>query len=78
MYKKNILTQTRKKYKIVDGGVREAPFWVLVGAQMPAILIEIGYITHSNEGKRIASKTFQDLLVKGIADGVESYFYNNR
>ncbi|MBM0636614.1 N-acetylmuramoyl-L-alanine amidase [Campylobacter sp. VicNov18] len=75
---KNILTQTRKKYKIVDGGVREAPFWVLVGAQMPAILIEIGYITHPNEGKRIASKAFQDLLVKGIADGVESYFYNNR
>lgn len=75
---KNILTQTRKKYRIVDGGVREAPFWVLVGAQMPAILIEIGYITHPSEGKRIASKSFQDLLVKGIADGVESYFYNNR
>lgn len=75
---KNILTQTRKKYKIVDGGVREAPFWVLVGAQMPAILIEIGYITHPNEGKRISNKAFQDLLVKGIADGVESYFYNNR
>ncbi|HDZ5065305.1 TPA: N-acetylmuramoyl-L-alanine amidase [Campylobacter jejuni] len=75
---KNILTQTRKKYKIVDGGVREAPFWVLVGAQMPAILIEMGYITHPNEGKRIANKTFQDLLVKGIADGVESYFYNSQ
>lgn len=75
---KNILTQTRKKYKIVDGGVREAPFWVLVGAQMPAILIEIGYITHPSEGKRIANKSFQDILVKGIADGVENYFYNNR
>ncbi|HEB9327830.1 TPA: N-acetylmuramoyl-L-alanine amidase [Campylobacter coli] len=75
---KNILTQTRKKYKIVDGGVREAPFWVLVGAQMPAILIEIGYITHPSEGKRIANKSFQDTLVKGIADGVENYFYNNR
>ncbi len=75
---KNILTQTRKKYKIVDGGVREAPFWVLVGAQMPAILIEIGYITHPIESKRIASKSFQDVLVKGIADGVESYFYHNR
>lgn len=75
---KNILTQTRKKYKIVDGGVREAPFWVLVGAQMPAILIEIGYITHPSEGKRIANKSFQDTLVKGIVDGVENYFYNNR
>ncbi|MBK1972877.1 N-acetylmuramoyl-L-alanine amidase [Campylobacter sp. TTU-622] len=75
---KNILSQVRKKYKVVDGGVREAPFWVLVGAQMPAILIEIGYITHPNEGKRIANKNFQDTLAKGIVDGVESYFYNNR
>ncbi|TKX32021.1 N-acetylmuramoyl-L-alanine amidase family protein [Campylobacter estrildidarum] len=75
---KNILTQTRKKYKIVDGGVREAPFWVLVGAQMPAILIEIGYITHPSEGQRIANKNFQDILAEGIADGVESYFYHNR
>lgn len=74
---KNILSTTRKKYKIVDGGVREAPFWVLVGAQMPAILLEIGYITHPSEGKRIANKNFQELLVKGIADGVENYFYNN-
>ncbi len=41
---------------------------------MPAILIEIGYITHPNEGKRIANKAFQDLLVKGIADGVEVIF----
>ena len=45
---------------------------------MPAILMEIGYITHPSEGKRIANKSFQDTLVKGIADGVENYFYNNR
>lgn len=75
---KGVLSQTRKKYKIVDGGVREAPFWVLVGAQMPAILIEIGYITHPNEGKRIANKNFQELLARGVADGVDGYFYNNR
>ncbi|MCX2682468.1 N-acetylmuramoyl-L-alanine amidase [Campylobacter sp. MIT 21-1685] len=75
---RNILLQTRKRYKIVDGGVREAPFWVLVGAQMPAILVEIGYITHPNEAKRIASKTFQELLAKGIADGVQNYFYHNQ
>ena len=74
---KNILNQTRKKYKVVDGGVREAPFWVLVGALMPAILVEIGYITHPSESKKISSKDFQNSLVLGIADGVENYFYNN-
>jgi len=75
---KGVLSQTRKKYKVVDGGVREAPFWVLVGALMPAVLLEIGYISHPSEGKRIANKSFQDLLAKGVADGVENYFYHNR
>lgn len=75
---KEVLAYVRKKFKVVDGGVREAPFWVLVGAQMPAILLEIGYITHPVEGKRIKSKLFQDYLAKGIANGIDNYFYNNR
>ena len=75
---KGVLAKTRTRYKVVDGGVREAPFWVLVGASMPAILLEIGYITHPSEGERIANKNFQDLLAKGIAEGVENYFYHNR
>ncbi|KAA6230143.1 N-acetylmuramoyl-L-alanine amidase [Campylobacter sp. LR264d] len=75
---KSVLSNTRQKYKVVDGGVREAPFWVLVGAQMPAILLEIGYISHPSESKRIANKNFQDLLARGIADGVENYFYHNK
>ncbi|EAJ4505958.1 N-acetylmuramoyl-L-alanine amidase [Campylobacter upsaliensis] len=75
---KGVLAKTRTRYKVVDGGVREAPFWVLVGASMPAILLEIGYITHPSECERIANKNFQDLLAKGIADGVENYFYHNR
>lgn len=75
---KGVLTRTRPKFKVVDGGVREAPFWVLVGASMPAILLEIGYITHPIEGRRIADKNFQELLAKGVADGVDNYFYHNR
>lgn len=75
---KGVLGKTRSKYKIVDGGVREAPFWVLVGASMPAVLLEIGYITHPVEGKRIASKNFQEFFAKGVADGVDNYFYHNR
>ncbi|NDJ27774.1 N-acetylmuramoyl-L-alanine amidase [Campylobacter sp. MIT 12-8780] len=75
---KNLLSKIRSKYKVVDGAVREAPFWVLVGAQdMPAVLIEIGYITHPEEGKRLASKSYQELLAQGIAAGVDNYFANN-
>lgn len=72
-----MLNALRKHYKIVDGGVREAPFWVLVGAQMPAILVEVGYISHKVEGKRIASSKYQTRVAKGIADGIDAYFAKN-
>lgn len=71
----NLLYTARKKYKdIEDGGVREGPFWVLVGAQMPSILIEIGYITNSTEGRRLFETSYQKLLAKGIANGVSYNF----
>lgn len=74
----HMLYSTRQLYKdVVDGGVREGPFWVLVGAQMPSILIEIGYITHETEGKRIFEKRYQKSLAVGIADGIEAYFDKN-
>ena len=72
------LSNLRAKYKdTADGGVREAPFWVLVGAQMPAILIEIGYITNPDESARFENPYFKALLAKGIADGLDKYFDNN-
>lgn len=75
---KGILSAVRKRYKVIDGGVREAPFWVLVGAQdMPAVLVEIGYISHQEEGKRLLNETYQKLVAQGIAQGVEAYFHNN-
>eukprot|EP01156_Anaeramoeba_ignava_P018944 Anaeramoba_ignava/a93635_23.p1 GENE.a93635_23~~a93635_23.p1 ORF type:complete len:339 (+),score=43.96 a93635_23:1053-2069(+) len=75
---KNMLYSARKIYKdVVDSGVREGPFWVLVGAQMPSVLIEIGYITHKKEGKRLFNKRYQEALAVGIANGVDSYFAKN-
>lgn len=72
-----LLKSVRAGYKVSDGGVREAPFWVLVGALMPAVLIEIGYISHPEESQKIANSKYQDHLAKGIADGVDEYFAKN-
>ena len=72
-----LLKSVRAGYKVSDGGVREAPFWVLVGALMPAVLIEIGYISHPDESQKIANSKYQDRLAKGIADGVDEYFAKN-
>ncbi|TPH48232.1 N-acetylmuramoyl-L-alanine amidase [Helicobacter pylori] len=73
-----MLQSVRKNYPdVVDGGVREGPFWVLAGALMPSILIEIGYNSHAIESKRIQSKPYQKILAKGIADGIDSFFSKN-
>ncbi len=74
----NVLKDLRSKFDgVKDGAVRPAPFWVLVGAGMPAVLIEVGYITNPTEAKRLFNPFYQKLLAKGIADGIESYFYKN-
>lgn len=73
----SILDQVRQKYNTHDGAVREGPFWVLAGALMPSVLIEIGYASHRIEGKLIAKKEYQKLLAKGMADGIDGYFLRN-
>ncbi|WP_104743337.1 N-acetylmuramoyl-L-alanine amidase family protein [Helicobacter cinaedi] len=70
----NIVKQTHNTH---DGAVREGPFWVLAGALMPSVLIEIGYASHKDEGKLIAKKGYQRLLALGIADGIDGYFSRN-
>jgi len=75
---RNVLANLRKKYKNVkDGGVREGPFWVLVGAQMPSVLIEVGFVTNPKEAKRLVNINYQKRFAKGIADGIDSYFIKN-
>lgn len=72
-----ILNAVRPQYNTHDGAVREGPFWVLAGALMPSVLIEIGYASHKDEGKIISKKEYQKLLAKGIADGIDGYFIRN-
>jgi N-acetylmuramoyl-L-alanine amidase len=73
-----MLGALNKKYKNVkDGGVREGPFWVLVGAQMPAVLVEIGFISHPMEAKRMVDRVYQKNLAQGISDGILRYIVKN-
>ena len=75
---RGMLGSLKKSYKkIKDSGVRSGPFWVLVGAQMPAVLVEVGFISHPTEGKRLGNGKYQRKLALGLANGVERYFLNN-
>ncbi len=71
---RGFLKELRKGYKIVrNRGVRQAPFYVLIGAEMPAILIEIGYITNSVENRRLCTETYLKKTASGIVKGIGSY-----
>lgn len=74
----SMLRILRKSYSnIKDGGVRSAPFWVLVGAQMPSVLVEVGFITNPTEAQRLVNAEYQKRIATGLADGIERYFINN-
>jgi N-acetylmuramoyl-L-alanine amidase len=75
----NIMKNLNSKYSgVKNGGVRPAPFYVLVGASRPSILVEVGYITNSKERKRLFTSGYQDKIVKGIAEGVGRYIDNRK
>ncbi len=70
----HMVQHLNKKYRhIKDKGVKQAPFYVLLGAQMPAILIETAFISNARECKRLMDPHFQSRLCDGIVRGIEQY-----
>jgi len=63
----------RSYNKIKSKGVKQAPFYVLLGAQMPAILIETSFISNPRECKRLTDSQYQDRLCEGIVRGIRAY-----
>jgi len=60
-------------YEGKDHGVRQAPFYVLVGAQMPSILLEMGFMTNADECALLQNDVYQGNIVSGIIGGIESF-----
>jgi N-acetylmuramoyl-L-alanine amidase len=75
----NIMKNLNGKYHgVKNGGVRPAPFYVLVGASRPSILVEVGYITNAKERKRLFTSDYQERIAKGIVKGVSRYLDNRK
>ncbi|MFP4168196.1 MAG: N-acetylmuramoyl-L-alanine amidase [Desulfonatronovibrionaceae bacterium] len=71
---KTALNAGRQVYSSLnDHGVREAPFYVLMGAQMPAILLELGYLTNDTDRAHLKSDKFLTRMAQGLVDGVVDY-----
>lgn len=58
-------------------GVKQAPFYVLIGAEMPAILLEIAFISNETDARNLASDNFLSALADKIGQGIHSYINAN-
>ena len=68
----NGLTTSRFK-NIKDLGVKQAPFYVLIGAQMPAVLIEVAFISNPQDAKHLTTDAFLNTVTQEISNGIQSY-----
>jgi N-acetylmuramoyl-L-alanine amidase len=56
-----------------DRGVKQAGFWVMVGAAMPCVLVETGFITNSYDAKILRTKAHQQRIAEGIFAGLTRF-----
>ena len=59
--------------RITDKGVKQAPFYVLLGAEMPCILIEAAFITNPRECRRLNTARYQEDIADAIVTGIQHY-----
>ncbi|MDD4951817.1 MAG: N-acetylmuramoyl-L-alanine amidase [Desulfovibrionaceae bacterium] len=67
------LRSVSARWEVRDHGVREAPFYVLMGAKMPSVLVELGYLTNKTEARRLGQEVYLKHLARGVVNGVMSY-----
>ncbi|MGB5311375.1 MAG: N-acetylmuramoyl-L-alanine amidase, partial [Polyangiales bacterium] len=61
--------------KLADRGVRKAMFYVLVGARMPAVLLEASFLTYEPEARALTTRAYRKALADGVASGIASYLH---
>jgi N-acetylmuramoyl-L-alanine amidase len=60
-----------------DMGVKQAPFYVLIGAGMPSILVELAFISNPDDARLLANDSFIDDMAGSIASGITQYVNAN-
>ena len=58
---------------VVDRGVQQAPFAVLNGAAMPAVLVEVGFISHPEEGVLLGTPEYQEKVADALVHGLRAF-----
>ncbi len=58
---------------IRDLGVKGGPFWVLIGGEMPSVLVEISHLSNAKEEAKLKTAKYRELAAQGIYDGIMEY-----
>jgi N-acetylmuramoyl-L-alanine amidase len=75
----SLIDGVAKKYsRPKDHGVKHALFYVLLGARMPAVLVETAFLSNPTEEKRLASPAYQGVIAESIAKGVDQFVARRR
>ena len=71
---KSLYKKIRTRHSDVKNlGVKQGPFYVLVGASMPSILVETAFVSNAAEESRLKDPAYQEMTANGILEGVRSY-----
>ena len=68
-----VQVEIKKRVQSKDRGVKQAGFYVLMGASMPNVLVELGFISNPSEEKKLRSPQYRDQLATAIYRAVEQY-----
>jgi N-acetylmuramoyl-L-alanine amidase len=63
--------------EVKDLGVKKALFYVLVGARMPSVLVEMFFITNKIEGRAMSEESYQNAVVDALYDGILKFKESN-
>jgi len=66
-------SMSKKMGEVRDLGVKKALFYVLVGARMPSVLVEMFFITNKIEGQAMGRESYQNAIVEALCEGIRKY-----
>ncbi len=70
----SLVKSLSQKYSNVKSlGVKGGPFWVLIGGEMPSVLVEISHLSNPTEEKRLENPQYRQLVAQGIYEGIKEY-----
>ena len=69
----SLVSRLKPGYGVRDLGVKQAPFMVLLGSEVPSVLVEAGFITNRKENGRLKQRAYLQQIAQGIYEGLDAY-----